>query len=428
MNLRGNPTRSGALACSGLRKCTVASLASGLLLTLAVSGPPLFAQDASLENTAPGDPDLASTQAADSRDEQNYRRLIEELESERGAYADELPEQLLSLGLALQRDGRHPAAVGVFKRGVHLARINNGLYSAQQLPLLQAQINSHIASGQYQEADERQHYMYRVQMRTLDSGLSRADAFMQQADWQHNAYQLSLDEEGFGRLMSMWDLYRLALNDMVSREGEDSPSLLVPLEGMLQAQYLISAHRIDGGNAMDSYAGQVDKNRFSSYRAQSYRKGQAVVIAMHDIEAAQHGRDSLDAARSIVMLGDWMQWHGQADSALETWHKAIGELAGSDGAEQSIAQLFGEPVPLPDIDGMRPLPPSVPPAEGTLQVAFGVTASGKVVEMERLDDNEIEKHKVNRLLRSLRRTVFRPRFEAGEPVATERLVKAYDIR
>ena len=34
----------------------------------------------------------------------------------------------------------------------------------------------------------------------------------------------------------------------------------------------------------------------------------------------------------------------------------------------------------------------------------------------------------SRLLRVLRNTKFRPRFVAGEPVGTEKLVRAYDIK
>ena len=79
--------------------------------------------------------------------EKPYRAAIARLEGERGAYAEGLSEQLLSLGLTLQRDSRHDEALDIFKRGVHLARINHGLYSAEQLPLLQAEIASHLALG-----------------------------------------------------------------------------------------------------------------------------------------------------------------------------------------------------------------------------------------------------------------------------------------
>jgi len=165
-----------------------------------------------------------------------YREAIDAIESDYGAYGDGLSEQILGLGHVLQSQGRHQEALALLKRGVHLARINDGLYSPQQLPLLQAEIASHIALGQYDDADERQHYMYRVQVRSMGQGELRAQALMQQAQWQYNAYQLRLGQARFSRLMSMWDLYRLALNDIIDRKGEDSPELLLPLEGMPQPE------------------------------------------------------------------------------------------------------------------------------------------------------------------------------------------------
>ena len=65
--------------------------------------------------------------AAFGDDGDSYRQAITDLESAQGAYATQLPEQLLGLGLSLQNAGQHEEAVRVFKRGVHLARVNDGL-------------------------------------------------------------------------------------------------------------------------------------------------------------------------------------------------------------------------------------------------------------------------------------------------------------
>jgi tetratricopeptide (TPR) repeat protein len=208
-----------------------------LLLALLAGTAPLWAASEPLDSAR----DLEQS-------ERSYRDAIRAIETSHGAYGADLPEQILSLGHTLQNQGRHREAVELFKRGVHLSRINDGLYSPQQLPLLQGQIASHIALGQYADADERQHYMYRVQVRSMEQGELRAQALMQQARWQYNAYHLGLGAAGFTRLMSMWDLYRLALNDIIDREGQESPLLLPPLTGMLQAQYLIADYKPEASN------------------------------------------------------------------------------------------------------------------------------------------------------------------------------------
>ncbi|QIB66039.1 hypothetical protein [Kineobactrum salinum] len=51
-----------------------------------------------------------------------------------------------------------------------------------------------------------------------------------------------------------------------------------------------------------------------------------------------------------------------------------------------------------------------------------------MTDLNRLDDNSEVNGTANRLMRKLRRTPFRPRFDfnTGEPVATEKLTWAYE--
>ena len=370
------------------------------------------------------------TQATPRADEQAFLQAIANLESNQGAYAPGLSEQLLSLGLALQSQGRHTEAVTLFKRGVHLARVNEGLYSEEQIPLLQGEIASHVALGQYANADERQRYLYRVQVRSMNSGQPRAMALMQQANWQLNAYYLGLGSQSYSRLMNMWDLYRLALNDIISREGQSSAQLLPPLRGMLKAQYLISGYdpqsESSSHGSADDMGARQDLNRFNAYRAQSFEKGSAVIKAIYDIEQNQEQPHA--AAETLVMLGDWQLWHDEKQRAWESYQNAIAELAELDDAQVRMDQLMGSPVPLPDMSGVRPLPPEVAPEQGNILLQFGVSAKGRVIDMKRLDEPGEGRANGNRLMRKLRKTKFRPRFEAGQRVRTEKLVKAYELK
>lgn len=430
-----------ALRPPGLLACAL----SGVLLAVAFI-PALAAGEAaesglpSLTNRPPAamsaeeplaaEPALDGPIASRSGGEGPFRDAIARLERSQGAYAEGLSEQLLSLGLTLQRQGRHAEALDLFKRGVHLARINHGLYSAQQLPLLQAEIASHLAMGQLTLADERQQYMYRVQIRSLDS-TNMASALMQQANWQFSAYRWGVGGPGFLRLMNMWDLYRLALNDIVDREGETSEDLLPPLYGMLRAQYLISEYdgeeQSSGFDSGDSYSGTVEYNRFNAYRSQSYDKGRAIIQAIYDIEQQPEGGDPVAAAETLCMLGDWYLWHNQREEAYQAYADAMAELAGLDGAKVEMERLFGQPVALPSLQGVRPLPDSSDPATADVLLEFDVTERGRVAELERRDDNDVHDSVAYRLMRMLRKTPFRPRFENGEPVATKNIVWAYDI-
>ena len=89
---------------------------------------------------------------------------------------------------------------------------------------------------------------------------------------------------------------------------------------------------------------------------------------------------------------------------------------------------MGRPVPLPDFAALSPLPSSVDPDDANIMVAFAVNERGKVEDLERLDEDDEYNSQARRLMRTLRHTKFRPRFEAGEPIETEKLVKAFSIQ
>ncbi len=357
-----------------------------------------------------------------------YELSVEEFEARGGAYAADLPETLLELGLALQSQDRHPEAIEYLKRGVHLTRVNDGLYSAAQIPLLLAEIDSHKAVGDYVAADQRHAYLYRVQLKSGGGNGTLADAYLQQADWQYDAYRLGLGDYEFGRLMNMWDLYRLALEERAQQDGDMSLTLLPPLQGMLHTLYLISEYEFEQSFQVnnDDIAMQGQLQRFNAYKSQAFERGNTVITYMRTIELA-HGLE-YDAARKQLLLGNWNLLHGKRGAAWQAYGQAEKELTPDLVAKNQTESPLLEPVALPELPELRRLPPVVPRDEGDILLEFAVTASGKVVDLERLDDNEALDGKANRLMRQLRRTRFRPKFEAGEPVATQNIVRAFDVQ
>lgn len=377
--------------------------------------------------------DLAefTSAAPDAREEQAWHQAIMQLESRGGAYASGLSESLLGLARTLQSQGRHQEAIRVYRRGTHLVRINEGLYTARQIPLLQGEITSHMAQGNFPLADERQNYLYRVQVESLQSSDQLAEALMAQAQWQLEAFQMGLGgPEAYTRLMHMSELYRMAMQDVIDREGETSPGLIAPLQGMLQAQYLITGYEINEQAPVFDEDGRPNEAllRFKSYRASSYKQGNAIIAAISDIEQNRPDSDAGSMARTLVMLGDWQLWNGRTDDAWDAYRAAETELAGANDAQAQAEALFGEPVALPDFEGLGPLPAAVAPEQADIMLAFAVSDRGRVYDLERVDDEEFEGRQASRLMRTLRKTPFRPRFEAGQPVETEHVVRAFDVQ
>ena len=365
-----------------------------------------------------------------------YQFYIADLESRHGAYAQGLSEQLDGLGRVYQEQGLHQEAIKIYKRAVHLARVNNGLYSQQQIPLLQRLITSYVATGEYGKADERQYYLYRVQRRiNKGNALGMSEVMLERAEWQRTAYFLSVGDTSYARLLSMWELYGAALREIVGNEGTTSENLIRPLKGMLQTQYLIASYEGESApqfsiNASGAEQGTAEENRFALIRMSNYRQGLQVINSLREVYTANEAENSPLAATTTIMQGDWSMRYQKQDTAMRLYRAAWEELAAVDNGEAMRAMHFGQPVMLPALVGISAdedlkTPPKL---HGYATVSFGVSQRGRVVDLNLVEKQPVvegDDKTATRLLRRLRAKTFRPRLEAGEAVATENIVRQY---
>lgn len=373
-------------------------------------------------------------QAQDAELVDSYLSIIDEIEARDGAYGADLSEPLLGLATALNARGQFADAIPMFKRGVHLARINDGLYSASQLPHLEGEIAAHIGVGNYAEADERYRYLYRVQKRTLGNTDAYTRALLDHADWDFRAYQLGLDDDPYARLLRMQKRYDQALANISQNEQANAESLLAPMRGLLRTRYLIANY---DGEAMrqtlyaDEFTRQQRLREFEMNQLRNYEYGRDLILHMYKLQQAlveHQGYDAATPAQSLARLGDWHLYHGKRFAALEAYNAALAELAALDDAQQQTARLFAEPVALPSIDGLLALPQRLDSTTGDVMIEFSVSSRGQVYDIERIDDNEAFDRTASSLTRQLRKTRFRPRFADGQPVETTDIVYAYDIQ
>lgn len=393
----------------------------------AAAGP----DSAEREATEPGgiDTNLQATAAPIPAQARAYGDIIASIELEEGAFSARLPEHLLGMGLALQRAGQHERAIKELRRGSHLLRITEGLNTPQQLALLEAEIESHIAMGDLQTADERWRYLARVQENSLRPP-SLSDAFMQRARWERIAYEAQIDDEPLLRLQRMDYFFQRALTELLKIEENNSPALLPPLYGMLQSQYLLSGVVVESvpNSQTRNWGSQLNRdNQVRISSSQTYKRGISVISAITDVRRNSETADLRDLAEPALMLGDWQLFSGKRTEALETYAALDRELAAVDDAKELREEFFGQPQALPSLEGIRALPEEASQQHGVMLLEFGVTARGRVVDVERLDDNSYLDSKAVRFMRRLRQTLYRPRISNGMPVDTTGLVAKYDI-
>lgn len=361
-----------------------------------------------------------------------YQFYITDLESRQGAYAPGLSEQLMGLGRSYHEQGLFEEAIKVLKRAVHVSRINNGLNDAAQIPLLEQLIQSLIAKGDYDTADERQYYLYRLQRRLYSaSDPQMSAAMMRRARWEQQAYALSVGDESFSRLLTMWQLYSRVVTNIAQTEGNNSVLLLEPLNGMVETQYLIAAY--DGESKSGIQFGEVgsgnpDVARFDLVQINNYKQGQAVLGAIRDVLRANESPQSSKSTEALIDLGDWIQWHGNLRAAEEVYREAWAELSLLDAAEDLLNYHFGSPQLIPGLSSAhRDLEPPAS-ISGYAELSYAVNKRGRVYDLELVSNQPGEATpdaEPNTLMRRLQRKLFRPRYENGEPIETVNITKRY---
>lgn len=101
-------------------------------------------------------------------------------------------EALMELANAYEKSGNYTKALSLYERVNHIIRIDEGLYSLGQEPVLQRMIGNHIARGDLAAADQTQQYLFYLRSKTYGrNSLSLVPALQDLAMWNVAAYRMA---------------------------------------------------------------------------------------------------------------------------------------------------------------------------------------------------------------------------------------------
>ena len=133
-----------------------------------------------------------------SREIARREALIEELRYSSGVYSDQLREVQADLGAYLIEVEDFEGAAKVYSEALQITRINTGLYSEEQLPLIKALIASNASSKAWAEADDFQslhlHIASRLYSKTDGRFLAAA---RQYGDWRFRVISENLLDDSY---------------------------------------------------------------------------------------------------------------------------------------------------------------------------------------------------------------------------------------
>jgi hypothetical protein len=357
-----------------------------------------------------------------------WRQRVEQLEAAQGPYAPGLVEVLLDVGVNQLKEGKHKDAESFFARALHVARLNDGLYSSSQLPILRQLIETHMQASEQSKADQHYAYLQRV-YRHIYPALDerRLLATLQYMRWLRNVWLMGGDYKRLPRLLELYELGDRVLGQMAvegwAPEGQELAFVAAHMKTLTILSRLDLAVMIEqdrptisvSAGASGGALPYVDGQQIQWYQKKSFASGRQLLETL-----ALKQRDPVERARAGVALGDWYTWNGRRVRAKKFYQQSwqILEQAGETGLLQT---WFGEPWELPA--NRAYFRPRLHDRErGQVSVSYEVSRHGRARQI-RIDTAPPLEGK--RLIGLLRDTSFRPQMENGVVVPSGTLQRVY---
>ncbi len=402
-----------------------------------------------------------------------YQESIDQFEIEGGAYDARLSEAYLSLGTSYQQLGDYPLAIEAFNSALHVNRINNGLFNASQLPIVNELVQSYLLAGDFIAANQQQEYLFYVQQKVYGRNTPvLVSSMLDYADWNLFAGSLSmgyvpniaslglqifplgnnLNPQGargsFSETRAHLELaaysYSQVLNFQRQRENishnldadslaqfqsdvnisDEDLSIPITEKKLAYTHFLLS--RVLALDISDTN----DANQFDYF--QSLQSGsEALQRRLNYLQNS--GYPDLEIVMALIDLADWLLANERWSSAEEYYAQA----------SKYISSNSLDPVPgldYPDLPATIPrfvsaiysrssnnIPPdAVLVYDGYIDVSFGLTRLGYSRDLRFLNQTENTREETVEALRNmLRRTQFRLQLTENERYADNQFLLRY---
>lgn len=394
--------------------------------------------------------DASAVSSADQQ-AQDLLRTVEALEANGDTWHPLIAESMTSLAQLMQRDGNHEEALAMLERALHISRVNNGLFSLQQAPLIDMQVSSHLALGEWAEADSLRQYHFYIHSRSMQSREPELiPALVSYAEWHIKSYEdRRIDVMPVTRLIDAYQLYSVALS---LADSHVEPAAW-PRERFLQRMAYVAWRMSLVGpqmraEVMYARSRQVDDswvdhmtNGQNNLRPSTFALGEEAlqgIIAERaaHLEAALPDssvrRDLLKQhVEAVLQLADWHLLFMRRQGSSQHYQQAWQMLAAED--DDLRREVFGKVVSIPAFDEyLQPellqVASSTPPALVNSLVAspampvravqhewpwvdmrFDLTRFGRVSNVELLNSStEISENVRRQVITGLRDTPMRP--------------------
>ena len=411
-----------------------------VLVFLCLSNPNI-AQDVQVETISPADnPSLPVQMSVNTRDEilAQIQTQLDLIETSRDAYDIGISELSLELGAHYAERGYYDLSLEAYRRALHIARINYGLTSEQQLPILERFFELYEKAGYIEEVDALFNMMlliYGENYKTLSPEM--ASLYERIGSWHLAAYYYQIDEEPVSHLVSaniaLSNAHKIGISQPNYSYNFNLYNLLAITNWGLSTFYVDNTSS-DLSNESVMYSRQANSHIINAFRAgrDMLREG---------LEAAQKTEDTENIVRASLMLADWNQMFNRVQTALDHYINAYNYVVKLP-QDNSLRQSFNIPHALPNFDQTEFEVGLEKRENFEIELSFDVTQWGRADNITLVEESagtepeeglqsagtneepatviseEEQRQKddaVRQAMSTIRNTIFRPAFANGQP-------------
>ena len=183
----------------------------------------------------------------------HYEQSLSIVRNNLGLFDTRAVKPYFGLGRALQRLGQHTEAIQSFQNAQHVTHRHAGVNNLDQLPIVEATSKSLVASGRWEDAENLQHFAYKIYRRNYGEGsVESLPGLYRLGEWYQQAF--NFDEAR--------KVYRRGLEiALANNNGRETTDLIPALRG-IAATYLgeNGPHRSKGLQALSRVVDIVDAN------------------------------------------------------------------------------------------------------------------------------------------------------------------------
>ena len=375
-------------------------------------------QDTEVPQTQDQEIVLQAINDSSDQDLKQIREKLADLEGRVDAYSPDIGELSLEMGNLLAAQGDSEGAASAFRRALHVSRINHGLDSIFQLPVLDALLDVQTSTHQIESAGDTLRRMYLVHKQHYpadDPAILKM--LMRIGIWHFSAYYFQIDNATVSHLVEARRAFGLAHASPVKAERQYNFDLY-NLLAMTDHGLAIAA------NTTESSPFDRTNNSTGSHQVTSgiingsYRRGKTLLAT--GVEEASKTGNTESLARAVLLYADWHQMFNKRQTARKLYVKAY-QIARKLPRDNEVRKSFNYPHQLPDFNSkiLKFSPKEVD--ERPVAVKFDVNDWGASANIEILaaGENEEIPHTLKRAARStVRSAAYRPAMADGQPVDT----------